>query len=216
MTYGFRGALLAAVMLCAAGTPALAQPIAVPPPTSNGPQAPQSDYAQFRALNAPYRLIDFLVAGVAGAAARRTRQDPGFQAQGQMMITVYTQVLTENQDAVIDTIMSHAFVGFSHDEVVRLSRKCTEPIRRAQDFMVDSYAKDENPTGAQVNEVLNKDAAYRALTDDDRALIVRFARAMTTSINQSQPVMSQVRAAVQARINHQPEPKIEAHMTVAP
>ena len=185
-------------------------PVPPVPEASNGPQAPESDYAAFRALNEPYHLIDFIGAGVSYAVAQRRDATPQSQAWAKTVVSTFSQVLDEHRDLIVDTVMRHAFKGFSHDEVVRLTQTVGPPIDHIQSWVIDQMRTGVIPSADTVTARVAADPDFQKMSLDDRLLSTRFISHMNDSLVASRPLLDQIGTVVGARLQHQPEPKIAA------
>lgn len=171
-------------------------------------QAPQSDYAAFRALNQPFRLIDFLAAMASYQAAKNRGPDARSQAATSAYAGAYVDALYTHREAVIDVVMRRAFAGFSHDEAVSLSRICAGPVLgRVQTYLIDSLRSGRDVPGDVTASRLRNDPDFSAMTPADQVLLMRFYAAMMDGLNAARPVLAQFNQIALARVNGRREPK---------
>jgi len=179
-------------------TAAKASPIpAAPPPVrlDSGPPATESDYAPFRAVAVPIRMVDQLEA-MAYASAMR---DPHLSATQQIAVArAIHRRLDDKRGVIIDTVMRKAFGAFTHDEIARLSIICATPI-------VDRYSAATIEalrvgTDTDFNTFVASDPDGRSLSASDRTLLTKLSaetsHAMAGAIDTVWPIVEQALADV--------------------
>jgi len=174
-------------------------------------EAPESDYPAFRALNVPARLIDINLVAIAAVATRNKDAAPDVQARDRQFVAAMTQILTENREVFIDTMMHSAFHNFSHSEVERLTKICAlPPLQHLRAWQIEQEQRDGDAAQQDVRDYLETDADFQAMPATDRRLLLRFLDALSAATDAVAPLKKQFGAVMVARWEGKPEPVISA------
>ena len=181
-----------------AGLPALTPGTTVPVPPGADPAAtppvvpaPEADYAAFKALAGPYRLVDFVAAGY---TAGMSRTDPAQVA----LRAAYLRNLKADPDGVVDPVMRQAFANFSHDDVERLPQIVARPVyARYRAAIVSALLNGGDVTEA--GKTILNDPDYLAWSAADQALMNRFDSTVALDIAAAMPGADKIGKATMAK-----------------
>ncbi len=153
--------------------------------------APEADYAAFRALAGPYRLVDFVAAGY---TAGLSRTDPAQVA----LRAAYLRDLKADPDGVVDPVMRQAFANFSHDDVERLPEIVARPVYARFRAAIVAALRDGGDVTEAGKTILN-DPDYLAWSAADQALMNRFDSTVALDIAAAMPGADKIGKATMAK-----------------
>ncbi len=181
-----------------AGPGAMAQTPASP---ATAVQAPDNDYAVFRALSEPFGVIDFITYsytyGFARADREAGRTDPAHAA----IRTAFARNMNAQRDGVIDVVMRHAFPAFSHDEIVRLKTVVACPCFARVQAATLGALRTGGDIEAEGTKVLMNDPDYQALAPADRELMGRFIAEISKGMIAAVPQINPIALATMAQLD---------------
>ncbi len=170
------------------------------------PAAQPTDYADFRQLAEPLRVVDIIVglteSQVATNAATRDAS-PKWQAAFKARVE---RGIRARGDDLTDAVMQHAFPAFNHDQIARLKVLCANPgFRRYQAAKVEAMMSGGDMTA--VDAMINDDPDIKAMSDADKRLLGGLLYQMYSGISAMSALLTPVyQEAFQAAAEADPQP----------
>lgn len=176
-------AACAAVIVLAGGA---APAIAVAADTA---AAQRSDYADFRKLAEPLRLIDVVIALNYDQVRNNSVTRDKSQKWRDAFLASVERGVRERRDLLTDAVMQHAYAAFSPQEISRLVVLGYRPfVARYQAAKIDAMRNDQEFAPIQ-QQIISGDADYLNMTASDHELISRLLYEIGVGIAQSSNLM---------------------------
>ena len=142
------------------------------------------EYAQFRQLAEPLRLIDTMDALVAKTATSGDGTDHHSATWHQAFAAAFERRISAKRDAIIDAVMPEAFKSFTPDEVERLTVVCQSPaVAHYESRKIETIRQ-----GGSTDGLLAIEPGIRTMSPDDLRLLSRLNIAIGQALPFSRPI----------------------------